>query len=125
MKRFAARFVVLFAILGLAAVAVAAIVSPDVSSPAPANPAPLDPPVGITPAASTLCCDPTLEPGTGGNPPCFEGHTCCSDGFWRCNNADGTPGCTVCGTACGARNTPCSTGADCCSGVCKPNGRCK
>jgi hypothetical protein len=45
------------------------------------------------------CCDPALEPGTGGNPLCFEGHTCCSDGKWRCNNADGSPSCTP-GTVC-------------------------
>jgi hypothetical protein len=39
------------------------------------------------------CCDPTLQPGVGGNPICFEGTTCCNDGTWRCNQADGSPSC--------------------------------
>lgn len=125
MKRFALRFVVLIAALGLAAVALAAIDSPETSGPVSTELAPLDSPFVATPAASTLCCDPTREPGVGGNPLCFEGHTCCADGFWRCNNHDGTPSCTGCGTACGGKNTACTTGAQCCSGVCKPNGRCK
>jgi len=46
------------------------------------------------------CCDPALQPGVGGNPLCFEGATCCSDGNWRCNNPDGSPSCTV-GKVCG------------------------
>jgi hypothetical protein len=41
------------------------------------------------------CCDPTEEPGVNGNPLCFEGHTCCSDGEWRCNNANGSPSCAL------------------------------
>lgn len=41
------------------------------------------------------CCDPARQPGVGGNPFCFEGATCCSDGQWRCNNANGTPSCTA------------------------------
>lgn len=45
------------------------------------------------------CCDPALEPGANGNPFCFEGHSCCSDGRWRCNNPDATPSCTA-GTVC-------------------------
>jgi hypothetical protein len=39
------------------------------------------------------CCDPTEEPGVNGNPICFEGHTCCANGEWECNNANGTPAC--------------------------------
>lgn len=40
------------------------------------------------------CCDPAQEPGgVGGNPFCIEGHTCCDDGTWRCNAADGTDRC--------------------------------
>jgi len=41
------------------------------------------------------CCDPNLEPGVGGNPICIEGHTCCLDGTWTCNEANGTPSCTT------------------------------
>ena len=41
------------------------------------------------------CCKPELEPGVGGNPLCFEGHTCCSDGEWRCNNVSGNPTCAL------------------------------
>jgi len=83
----------------------------------------------FTPAAggSTKCCDPGQEPGVGGNPLCFEGHTCCSDGVWRCNNADATPSCdpgTVCG-ACALSGAPCVSHADCCSGKCKGNGTCR
>jgi len=56
---------------------------------------------------SPPCCDPGLEPGMGMTPPCFEGHTCCLDGQWRCNRGDGTPSCTA-GTVCGA----------CCASLC-------
>jgi hypothetical protein len=28
-----------------------------------------------------------------GNPVCFEGHTCCGDGTWRCNSATGGDTC--------------------------------
>ncbi len=73
------------------------------------------------------CCDPALEPGTNGNPFCFEGHTCCSDGQWRCNNPDATPSCAageVCAPGCGSRGDSCESGDDCCSGSCK-GGRCK
>jgi hypothetical protein len=76
-------------------------------------------------AVASSCCDPALEPGTNGIPFCFEGHTCCADGQWRCNNSDGTPGCTACGGTCGLSGATCSTGADCCSGVCKGNHKCK
>jgi hypothetical protein len=84
----------------------------------------------FTPAAgggSTKCCDPSQEPGVGGNPLCFEGHTCCSDGVWRCNNADATPSCdpgTECGV-CGLSGAPCTSPADCCSGRCKGSGTCR
>lgn len=80
------------------------------------------------PAPPSACCNPALEPGTNGNPFCFEGHSCCADGIWRCNNPDATPSCPpgeVCDGACGAKNDPCVAHEDCCSGVCKPNGRCK
>lgn len=46
------------------------------------------------------CCNPALEPGTGSNPFCFEGHTCCADGRWRCNNADASAPCAA-GSVCG------------------------
>ena len=39
------------------------------------------------------CCNPLLEPGTNGNPFCFEGHSCCSDGRWRCRQPNGQPSC--------------------------------
>ena len=74
------------------------------------------------------CCDPDLEPGTNGNPFCFEGHSCCSDGVWRCNNPDATPSCDpghVCNGSCGAKGESCATGAECCSGTCGKNGRCR
>lgn len=76
-------------------------------------------------AGGTSCCDPALEPGTNGIPFCFEGHTCCADGQWRCNNSDGTPGCTACGATCGLSGASCTVGSDCCSGVCKGNHKCK
>ena len=44
-------------------------------------------------AQKRRCCNPALEPGTGGNPFCFEGHTCCANGTWQCNNANGSPSC--------------------------------
>ena len=74
------------------------------------------------------CCDPAAEPGVGGNPLCFEGHSCCASGNWSCNNPDGSPSCDpgeVCDPDCGGRNDSCSADEDCCSGICKPNGRCK
>lgn len=46
------------------------------------------------------CCDPTLEPGTHGLPPCFEGATCCASGQWECNQANGTPSCNALGEVC-------------------------
>ena len=74
------------------------------------------------------CCDPADEPGVGSNPFCFEGHTCCASGNWQCNNEDASPSCDpgeVCDGSCGDKNDPCDSDDDCCSGVCKPNGRCK
>ena len=73
------------------------------------------------------CCDPSLEPGVGGNPFCFEGHTCCSSGVWGCNNADGSPSCEpgeVC-EGCSGSGASCTEDADCCSGKCKGNGICR
>jgi hypothetical protein len=78
--------------------------------------------------AKTACCDPAHEPGVGDNPFCYEGHTCCSDGQWSCNNPDGSPSCEpgeVCEPGCAKKNEPCDLGEDCCSGICKPNGRCR
>lgn len=46
------------------------------------------------------CCDPLEEPGTHGNPICFEGATCCADGTWQCNRGDGTPSCDAPGLVC-------------------------
>ena len=73
------------------------------------------------------CCDPALEPGTGGNPFCFEGHTCCSNGNWQCNNPDASPSCDpgeVC-VDCTSSGGSCTSNDDCCSGKCKGNGTCK
>ncbi len=72
------------------------------------------------------CCDPALEPGANGNPFCFEGHLCCYDGRWSCNNPDGSPSCKtgeVC-VDCASTGDSCSTNAECCSGRCK-GGRCR
>ncbi|HEX7784968.1 MAG TPA: galactose oxidase-like domain-containing protein, partial [Methylomirabilota bacterium] len=41
------------------------------------------------------CCDPAERPGFNGNPICFEGHTCCANGEWECNQANGTPNCPL------------------------------
>ena len=73
------------------------------------------------------CCDPSLEPGVGGNPLCFEGHSCCASGAWQCNNADGSPSCSLgmpCNAECVSVGDACSDDADCCSNRCK-GGRCK
>ena len=76
---------------------------------------------------SDQCCDPALEPGAGGNPFCFEGHTCCPGG-WQCNNPDGTPACSkpgeVCPTGCASVGESCNTDSDCCFNKCK-GGRCR
>lgn len=47
------------------------------------------------PPPSDACCDPAARPGSATSliPACFEGHSCCPDGRWRCNDADGTPSC--------------------------------
>ena len=96
---------------------------------------------GMTEAAKggkpkpTSCCDPRLQPGACGNPFCFEGASCCSDGVWRCNQANGSPVCSLgkacdpgpgtCEEPCGGKGDSCSTGDDCCSGTCGKNGRCR
>lgn len=123
MRRFAICVALLVAGMGLAGLALSVIASSEDAPLQPALATPVAPPASL--AGSSACCDPAAEPGVGGNPLCFEGHTCCSNGQWSCNNADGSPGCTACGTACGGRNAACTSGANCCSGVCKPNGRCK
>lgn len=90
----------------------------------PADESPLE--IKGKPAPPPACCDPALEPGANGNPLCFEGHTCCSDGRWNCNNPDGTPSCTA-GTVCEdcvSNGDSCSSNADCCSGKCKGS-RCR
>ena len=73
------------------------------------------------------CCDPALEPGVGGNPFCFEGHTCCPGG-WQCNYPDGTPACSkpgeVCPAGCASVGEACSVDSDCCFNKCKGN-RCR
>jgi len=75
-----------------------------------------------------LCCDPSQEPGTNGNPFCFEGHTCCGDGTWACNDASGNSSCPadvgtgeVCITCCDPSQEPgmngnpfCIEGHTCC-----------
>jgi hypothetical protein len=72
------------------------------------------------------CCDPSQEPGTNGNPFCFEGATCCGDGTWACNQADGSSSCAgpvadVCEACCDPSQEPgtngnplCFEGATCC-----------
>jgi len=73
------------------------------------------------------CCDPSLEPGQGNNPLCYEGHTCCASGAWSCNHADGSPSCTageVC-VGCAGSGAACGDHGDCCSGKCKGNGTCR
>ena len=122
------------AVLAVTAVVVFTVISadPGTKSEASAETAVLFPmtvEAPFTPAArpGPSCCDPAAEPGTGGNPLCFEGHSCCADGTWRCNNPDGTPSCAggvVCPDGCAGRNESCSSDDDCCSGNCKRNGRC-
>jgi len=79
------------------------------------------------------CCDPNEQPGANGNPHCFEGASCCANGEWACNGADGQPSCgatstnangalgEVCEACCdpakqpGAHGNPaCFEGATCC-----------
>ena len=50
--------------------------------------------------ACEACCDPALEPGTGGLPSCIEGATCCANGDWSCNQANGQPSCDAVGAVC-------------------------
>ena len=47
-----------------------------------------------------LCCDPTTKPGSGDNPTCMEGVTCCATGQWACNNGDGSTSCDTVGAEC-------------------------
>lgn len=47
-----------------------------------------------------VCCDPAEEPGVGGNPFCIEGHACCADGSWKCNDGGGNPICEKIGEVC-------------------------
>jgi hypothetical protein len=73
------------------------------------------------------CCDPSAEPGTGDNPICFEGATCCADGTWQCNGAMGqssceAPGAVCSGACCDPTKEPgvggndfCFEGASCCA----------
>ncbi|GJM26845.1 MAG: hypothetical protein DHS20C16_32600 [Phycisphaerae bacterium] len=58
------------------------------------------------------CCDPADEPGVGGNPFCFEGASCCADGTWACNNANGTPSCDL-GLVCDEIGKCCLEGGTC------------
>jgi hypothetical protein len=39
------------------------------------------------------CCDLADQPGTNGNPFCFEGASCCGDGTWQCNSGNGSSTC--------------------------------
>lgn len=55
---------------------------------------------GAAAVAEEKCCDPALRPGGGIVPFCFEGASCCADGTWSCNNADGSPSCLT-GPICG------------------------
>jgi hypothetical protein len=52
-----------------------------------------------------LCCDPANEPGQNGNPFCFEGASCCSNGKWACNEGDGS-------STCEAPGKPCAVGCE-------------
>jgi hypothetical protein len=78
------------------------------------------------PTAASTCCDPANEPGTGGNPVCFEGASCCSNGAWMCNGGAGNSTCIELGEVCTAccdpadepgrgNNPPCIEGTSCCS----------
>jgi hypothetical protein len=84
--------------------------------------------IGKGQSPSTACCNPEEEPGAGGSPLCVEGASCCADGTWSCNDADGSSACDqaqgVCtATACcdpaeqpGVGGRPyCTEGATCCA----------
>jgi hypothetical protein len=79
----------------------------------------LGPPMGkLGLIGKKACCDPTEDPGTHGNPFCFEGATCCGDGSWACNAGDGSPTCDVISQVC--EPEPChdpATGAAICCPV--------
>lgn len=64
------------------------------------------------------CCDLNAEPGVGGNRICTDGASCCSDGTWLCNFADGTSLCAASGETCtsqcgGIAGLPCDAGEYC------------
>jgi hypothetical protein len=67
------------------------------------------------------CCNPLEEPGFYGNPPCFEGATCCSTGEWQCNDATGQSTCAAEGISCepcchpDERPVDCEGGSTCCA----------
>ena len=68
-----------------------------------------------------------LAPGAQAAPECVD-PTLCPDIICAPGTVFVPTTCEACGhcePACGARNTACSTGDDCCSGKCKKNGRCR
>ncbi len=70
---------------------------------------------------SDACTTDSCNSGSGcvNTPPaCQDNDGCCPSGCNDTNDND-------CGGPCGERNDPCTSGADCCSGLCKGNGRCK
>jgi len=77
---------------------------------------------GDGPPPSTACCNPDEQPGAGDSPLCVEGATCCANGTWSCNEADGTPYCERSEGVCTAAecepgvgdNAPCFEAATCC-----------
>ncbi|MCB1034607.1 MAG: hypothetical protein KDD47_12320 [Acidobacteria bacterium] len=91
------------------------------------------------PGGSSCCGDLLCEGGEdGGNcaidcgacdiveTSCTNGTDDDCDGFVDCDDAD-CSGAPVCQTGCtlGQKGDPCSSGAQCCSGSCKPNGTCR
>jgi hypothetical protein len=78
------------------------------------------------PPPSNACCNPDEQPGAGGSPLCVEGATCCANGTWSCNDADGDPFCERSEGVCTAAecdpgleqgvgdNAPCFEAATCC-----------
>lgn len=61
------------------------------------------------------CCNLDEMPGNNGNPVCFEGATCCSDGSWQCNAGNGSSTCATDGDACDTDPDP---DPDSCEGSC-------
>ncbi|RME41943.1 MAG: hypothetical protein D6788_00135 [Planctomycetota bacterium] len=74
----------------------------------------------VAPFLDPAPCTPSTEI-------CDDGVDNDCDGAVDCNDSDCTndPACTGGGCNLGQRGDPCSTGADCCSGVCKRNGTCR